>query len=84
MHASLCLAGGLLFQLAALEADGLIDVHGAFVNAGFGANITCDGCHPVDAGYGLFTSQPHFGLLHKLTRPCPSPHYRVYCQHTCA
>jgi len=43
--------GGLLFQLAALEADGIIDVHSAFVKAGFAPNITCDGCHPVDEGY---------------------------------
>lgn len=43
--------GATLAQLAASVADGFIDMHAAFVKAGFGPNITCDGCHPMDPGY---------------------------------
>jgi len=42
---------GLLFQLAALEADSIIDVNAAWVAAGLNQTDTCDGCHPTDTGY---------------------------------
>ncbi len=66
-------AGGLLFQLAALEADAIIDVHAAFVEAGFGANITCDGCHPVDKGYEFLASVLATGIHDLVGDDTPLP-----------
>jgi lysophospholipase L1-like esterase len=65
--------GGILFQIAALEADAIIDVHGAFVQTGFGPNITCDGCHPVDQGYEFIASVLATGIRKLNNDDAPLP-----------
>ncbi len=42
---------GLVAQIASIAGVEIIDVHAAFT--GYGANVTCDGCHPTDQGYTL-------------------------------
>ena len=48
--------GGAVDQAARATGADVIDIHQVFVAGGYDASITCDGCHPRDAGYTLIAA----------------------------
>ena len=48
--------GGLVHRIAQKTGAVLFDLHRIFAAGGYDKSITCDGCHPTDAGYALIAS----------------------------